>query len=179
MRLGPSIHTPAKSAVVSWRKGCGMIRFPLSSNAAAPDAVLFAAAEETTDGLSILIAPIKASTFLTYAGSLKTASMLTVVWNPLKTVKKATALPRSAESASDPPETTVHPSVAWVSGLGFASTFIVFTTILFHSLEKSLCGFRVLGVAPYRVMMQNLPVVRSEEHTSELQSQSNLVCRLL
>src|SRR5438270_7671017 len=33
--------------------------------------------------------------------------------------------------------------------------------------------------APIRPMNTALPNVRSEEHTSELQSQSNLVCRLL
>src|SRR5256886_7206192 len=38
------------------------------------------------------------------------------------------------------------------------------------------------GVHPVRLLLDRLPellVERSEEHTSELQSQSNLVCRLL
>src|SRR5438270_10525166 len=33
--------------------------------------------------------------------------------------------------------------------------------------------------ARYDVRMARAPITRSEEHTSELQSQSNLVCRLL
>src|SRR2546430_10904912 len=32
---------------------------------------------------------------------------------------------------------------------------------------------------PYRIMLAGSKLMRSEEHTSELQSQSNLVCRLL
>src|SRR5688572_32669891 len=31
----------------------------------------------------------------------------------------------------------------------------------------------------YTLETDNMPILRSEEHTSELQSQSNLVCRLL
>src|SRR5688572_31129224 len=37
------------------------------------------------------------------------------------------------------------------------------------------CGHDQVGAIPRRVVVQR----RSEEHTSELQSQSNLVCRLL
>src|SRR2546430_3753945 len=37
--------------------------------------------------------------------------------------------------------------------------------LIVHDVDQALCGDR--------------PAVRSEEHTSELQSQSNLVCRLL
>src|SRR2546430_7462717 len=36
--------------------------------------------------------------------------------------------------------------------------------------QSGLWGYSISG---------DLPIVRSEEHTSELQSQSNLVCRLL
>src|SRR2546430_7271693 len=36
-----------------------------------------------------------------------------------------------------------------------------------------------LGLQPTRVEPRVMAAVRSEEHTSELQSQSNLVCRLL
>src|SRR5688572_14192367 len=38
---------------------------------------------------------------------------------------------------------------------------------------------RDLGATAYLSKGQNFEIVRSEEHTSELQSQSNLVCRLL
>src|SRR2546430_10359464 len=40
---------------------------------------------------------------------------------------------------------------------------------------RSQCGLNVT----YRLSNRGLTEVRSEEHTSELQSQSNLVCRLL
>src|SRR5688572_15015897 len=46
---------------------------------------------------------------------------------------------------------------------------------LFVGLSSALLGWAILRDCPYR-----LPIfIRSEEHTSELQSQSNLVCRLL
>src|SRR2546427_1627717 len=38
---------------------------------------------------------------------------------------------------------------------------------------------RLLAAAPRRIVLVALFEERSEEHTSELQSQSNLVCRLL
>src|SRR2546430_4546209 len=62
------------------------------------------------------------------------------------------------------------------------STLFPYTT-LFRSLTKTENGLRIVGrisdvinVAGKKV---NPMEVRSEEHTSELQSQSNLVCRLL
>src|SRR2546430_5718601 len=57
------------------------------------------------------------------------------------------------------------------------STLFPYTT-LFRSLERGLrflFGMIVDGPG----MEQPVAVLRSEEHTSELQSQSNLVCRLL
>src|SRR2546430_11381198 len=44
------------------------------------------------------------------------------------------------------------------------------------------CGVRAVGKvsdAEKRAALRGADVLRSEEHTSELQSQSNLVCRLL
>src|SRR2546430_13605903 len=63
------------------------------------------------------------------------------------------------------------------------STLFPYTT-LFRSPHHALAadGHRQLGVEMARKLGPRLPragVVRSEEHTSELQSQSNLVCRLL
>src|SRR2546430_11359556 len=53
------------------------------------------------------------------------------------------------------------------------STLFPYTT-LFRSLDSACCGF------PSGYTLSNtVPTMRSEEHTSELQSQSNLVCRLL
>src|SRR2546427_3959428 len=40
-------------------------------------------------------------------------------------------------------------------------------------------GQEVLSPRELRKLMEDLQAARSEEHTSELQSQSNLVCRLL
>src|SRR2546427_1493311 len=56
------------------------------------------------------------------------------------------------------------------------STLFPYTT-LFRSFS-----FRTPGSArrhPCRLPRKSPPALRSEEHTSELQSQSNLVCRLL
>src|SRR2546430_16724127 len=48
--------------------------------------------------------------------------------------------------------------------------------------ELSLLGVTVIGrsvlIEPKRCADRTHPIARSEEHTSELQSQSNLVCRL-
>src|SRR2546430_9228070 len=57
------------------------------------------------------------------------------------------------------------------------STLFPYTTLF-----RSLCAvFRVLGclLVLLTVCLLSTSVTRSEEHTSELQSQSNLVCRLL
>src|SRR2546430_8383244 len=58
------------------------------------------------------------------------------------------------------------------------STLFPYTT-LFRSIQRDFLEFLVgkylFELAPERPV----PVRRSEEHTSELQSQSNLVCRLL
>src|SRR2546430_7427733 len=63
------------------------------------------------------------------------------------------------------------------------STLFPYTT-LFRSYHKPRDLARLLSIpalprfcAPQRT--SKVPLTRSEEHTSELQSQSNLVCRLL
>src|SRR2546430_10702795 len=63
------------------------------------------------------------------------------------------------------------------------STLFPYTT-LFRSVEAQLQRFErgVSGgvvVLGHLVVVRGEALVRSEEHTSELQSQSNLVCRLL
>src|SRR2546430_13311342 len=62
------------------------------------------------------------------------------------------------------------------------STLFPYTT-LFRSLgQNRVFRFRLAQLAidfPIRRSASCRPLARSEEHTSELQSQSNLVCRLL
>src|SRR2546430_10817698 len=60
------------------------------------------------------------------------------------------------------------------------STLFPYTT-LFRSHADLVSGnfFETLGVQPALGRLFTLNDERSEEHTSELQSQSNLVCRLL
>src|SRR2546427_1743888 len=60
------------------------------------------------------------------------------------------------------------------------STLFPYTT-LFRSERSASAGYYVAqGKRAYHFVSEHgREVVRSEEHTSELQSQSNLVCRLL
>src|SRR2546430_3612039 len=60
------------------------------------------------------------------------------------------------------------------------STLFPYTT-LFRSVERvgAQRGIQVMHQADVGRVVQALAFLRSEEHTSELQSQSNLVCRLL
>src|SRR2546430_6111468 len=57
------------------------------------------------------------------------------------------------------------------------STLFPYTT-LFRSGASDYVSLHV-GLTPQTENMINAESLRSEEHTSELQSQSNLVCRLL
>src|SRR2546427_5825267 len=57
------------------------------------------------------------------------------------------------------------------------STLFPYTT-LFRSAKFGVPYDEVVSVAQ-RIVAEPLFTLRSEEHTSELQSQSNLVCRLL
>src|SRR2546430_11843531 len=63
------------------------------------------------------------------------------------------------------------------------STLFPYTT-LFRSFAADAPGvtateIKIGGVFPFSGPASSIGLVRSEEHTSELQSQSNLVCRLL
>src|SRR2546430_9082976 len=58
------------------------------------------------------------------------------------------------------------------------STLFPYTT-LFRSSDATLTDPAGTGSCPTSSSRTAIPGARSEEHTSELQSQSNLVCRLL
>src|SRR5688572_32151120 len=58
------------------------------------------------------------------------------------------------------------------------STLFPYTT-LFRSRRADLSGSTLLGADLTKADLRGANFARSEEHTSELQSQSNLVCRLL
>src|SRR3972149_2877071 len=60
------------------------------------------------------------------------------------------------------------------------STLFPYTT-LFRSKFKTFAHKRkeIIPRVEQKILQQSFHVLRSEEHTSELQSQSNLVCRLL
>src|SRR2546427_2329275 len=73
-----------------------------------------------------------------------------------------------------PPRSTLFPyTTLFRSGLTVVWSAVVTTLILL--VVRSVVGLRVTEEAE----RTGLDVTRSEEHTSELQSQSNLVCRLL
>src|SRR6516165_12483347 len=59
------------------------------------------------------------------------------------------------------------------------ATTEIYTLSLHDALPLSTTPCRSAAIPPVPNVESRLPFVRSEEHTSELQSQSNLVCRLL
>src|SRR2546427_9017334 len=61
------------------------------------------------------------------------------------------------------------------------STLFPYTTLFRSGMERAVAYAQALGCPRIHVMAGLKPACasRSEEHTSELQSQSNLVCRLL
>src|SRR2546427_4810954 len=60
------------------------------------------------------------------------------------------------------------------------STLFPYTTLFRSTYQEGEGGIaEALGLAEHFADGDKICVIRSEEHTSELQSQSNLVCRLL
>src|SRR5688572_31322632 len=59
------------------------------------------------------------------------------------------------------------------------STLFPYTTLFRSHRDVGITRAAVTGVATMEVVHRLRVAERSEEHTSELQSQSNLVCRLL
>src|SRR2546430_9971421 len=87
---------------------------------------------------------------------------------------------------------TVHPSPVLVSIItshlspcifffNDTATTEIYTLSLHDAFRSHFCPCRVRAGSPSlaRYAVFPCPTTRSEEHTSELQSQSNLVCRLL
>src|SRR5688572_31095194 len=66
-----------------------------------------------------------------------------------------------------------------VSLYNATATTEIYTLSLHDALPISLGGVVMSGAGPSFCAGADLGWMRSEEHTSELQSQSNLVCRLL
>src|SRR2546430_9097543 len=76
-----------------------------------------------------------------------------------------------------PPRSTLFPyTTLFRSPTLIESTYILHREELIKKLKNSLSLVHLSIAVPYLHLRS---YVRSEEHTSELQSQSNLVCRLL
>src|SRR2546427_3508284 len=75
-----------------------------------------------------------------------------------------------------PPRSTLFPyTTLFRSDLEPDSIMVGCDTAALAGGERDGCG----TAFPYRSIRRGFSAPRSEEHTSELQSQSNLVCRLL
>src|SRR5438270_9786443 len=59
------------------------------------------------------------------------------------------------------------------------STLFRYTTLFRSRLDPSSRSINLNLGSPVALRQRTVPLIRSEEHTSEFQSQSNLVCRLL
>src|SRR5256886_10247073 len=69
-----------------------------------------------------------------------------------------------------PPRSTLFPYTT----LFRSYELLTFGTSMSYAIHRRVLDRRIFPIGPWR-----RPAGRSEEHTSELQSQSNLVCRLL
>src|SRR2546430_12052492 len=75
-------------------------------------------------------------------------------------------------------DNTIHQGLPWVIRRSPLPWLHIAEVVAAQAAEL---GFRRLGILGTRYLVDGevYPEKRSEEHTSELQSQSNLVCRLL
>src|SRR2546427_7258974 len=74
-----------------------------------------------------------------------------------------------------PPRSTLFPYTTL-----FRSLFLPGLLLIAKSFHMPPINNRKINTAPFDIGKASSPIrLRSEEHTSELQSQSNLVCRLL
>src|SRR5688572_31213893 len=74
-----------------------------------------------------------------------------------------------------PPRSTLFPYTTLFRSLAI----LLATLYALHRLTASRFGRVVVAIRENEARVEAIGLPRSEEHTSELQSQSNLVCRLL
>src|SRR2546430_545999 len=77
------------------------------------------------------------------------------------------------------PTVLIHPLEAEFGWSRTAIASAASLNLLLYGLAAPAGGWLIDRVGPRRVILGSLAAIRSEEHTSEPQSQSNLVCRLL
>src|SRR5258706_7887598 len=86
---------------------------------------------------------------------------------------------RTAESFCTEPTPMIEPVIVWVVDTGMPSAVARNRVIApLAEAQKPPTGFNLVIRMPMVLTMRQ-PPKRSEEHTSELQSLTNLVCRLL
>src|SRR2546427_858048 len=96
-----------------------------------------------------------------------------VVARPAPLRPRATAMSGPAQQSADATAAAIPPVAA-------TTVLVVDVAMVFQCLQNRAVVGRLSGRACSGQPLQRaLHAVRSEEHTSELQSQSNLVCRLL
>src|SRR5688572_25017988 len=98
------------------------------------------------------------------------------------------AAPASAGAGAERPyllEQVDDAAVVQLYADGFASLPLREKTLIWHLYQATLAGRDIFidqkhrNALEMRALIEAVVTQRSEEHTSELQSQSNLVCRLL
>src|SRR5260221_9729011 len=77
-----------------------------------------------------------------------------------------------------PPRSTLFPYTTLFRSRGVAVQRLLGRLLLLHDVAEGVVH-RAADVLPVRHVRASVHVLRSEEHTSELQSHSDLVCRLL
>src|SRR2546427_3942523 len=109
------------------------------------------------------------STSVPSARSSAASSWPAVSWRPATTIR----LPSRAKASAAAPNHEVDHLAMAVSSVASTRGVALLPAYAQNLLPRSVISRPLRGEVP------TIDLVRSEEHTSELQSQSNLVCRLL